>query len=185
MPSRSSITEGSIVAGTSRPRAVRCASQPAVGEILRLVEPRHVGKRQLARPVGPASLRARCRPASPAQIAARSPAARLAASSHASQIAGRLGSPSPVTNRSMNGASGSGFWRTGRRRSPADRPASARSAWSGMRPRSSIVSRLLVQISYCSVKPNTSNSRQRREGFQAVERQLGRAQLLLPCRARA
>ena len=44
-------------------------------------------------------------------------------SAQRSQTTGRLGSPSPMTNRSMNGASSSGFWAPGRRRSPGCRPA--------------------------------------------------------------
>ena len=170
MPSRSAITDGSIVSGTSL-RVRLSADEAAVGDT--------PARRTAARRRTAAARRARpaCFLALPSagfaggEAAVGTPYSSFS-SSHVSQISGRLGSPSPVTNTSMNGASGSGFCahgppamhqRIGRRPRSSDR--------SGMPPRSSIVRMLRVADLVLQREAEHVELGQRRERLQAVERQ--------------
>ena len=94
VPSRSPITHGRMASGTSS-REPPDLDDRAVLAVDRLVEPRDIGPAHAARRSGPASPRA----TGPSPCSSR----------HRSQTTGRLGSPSPITNRSMKGASSSGF----------------------------------------------------------------------------
>ena len=101
MSSRSSITQGLIAAGTSS-RVRRDLGDRAVVVVDRLVEPRDVG------PVDAAG--------DPRELVLAAQAGSPCIAFQRSQTTGRLGSPSPMTNRSMYGASSSGFCAPGRRR---------------------------------------------------------------------
>ncbi len=62
---------------------------------------------------------------------------------HIAQTTGKLGSPSPITKRSMNGASNSGFWAPGPPAITSVSSGPRSRACSGIPPRSSIVSTLV------------------------------------------